>query len=74
MDNKNLFERIGTGPVRFVKKGTKLSDIYTENEVSIVNDNEKRSYTLKERSMHSSLSSFIYTNFLCIALVLPLPQ
>ena len=64
MDHKNLFERVGSNPARFVKKGTAVNYKILEDEPESSVNKKKRTYNAEERKLHPKLAKFIYTKFL----------
>lgn len=60
MDHKNLFERVGSNPTKFVIKGSCYNEKLTDVEYTV----SKRIYNAAERKLHPLLAKFIYTKFL----------
>lgn len=64
MDHKNLFERIGSNPTKFVQKGTITNYESLEDNIETPATKTKREYNAEERKLHPKLAKFIYTKFL----------
>ncbi len=60
MDHKNLFDRVGSNPTKFVLKGSNYKDDSADVEITA----QKRPYNKGEKKLHPLLAKFIYNKFL----------